>query len=302
MQIGPYSLGQQVASDSDLVEISPLEYRALPRTFRGERIFKAQDVSFLGRRWYLLLGTIDGRIYKLSAQFISESTSAAAATFSETEAFCSEQFGASSTSSADGSVMRWDTSFGNVIVDRQSVYSMHCVNFQCTYGSLVRANTTLATLLTTLLRFQRAMLAKTVIWNPRAHSDEENSRWLWLRAIEWGAFPAYLSQPVVPILFIFYPWYFVAIGVFALGLIWCFVRYSFVSVGLASAVVVPVVWLKWPAAIGSSIYLFIQHQPVAGVVALLWPLVAPFTGLPAKTGIIEQAFAKKIGFVSPEEL
>lgn len=299
MQIGPYSLGQKVASDSNLVEISPLEYRALPKTFSGEHILKAQDVSFLDRRWNLLLGTIEGRIYKLSAQSISESTSAAAATFSEATTFCSQQFGTPSTS-PDGSVLRWDTSFGNVIVDRQSVYSMHCVNFQCTSDSLVRANTTLTTLLTTLLRRQRAMLAKTVIWNPRAHSDEENSRWLCLRAIEWAAFPAYLSQPVAPILFIFYPWYFVVLAVVALGLIWCFVRYSFVSVGLASAVVAPVVWLKWPVAIASSIYLFIQHQPVAGVFALLWPLVAAFTGLPAKTGIIELAFAKKIGFVSPD--
>lgn len=123
---------------------------------------------------------------------------------------------------------------------------------------------------------------------------------MWLRAIEWGAFPAYLSQPLAPILFIFYPWYFVVLGVVALGMVWCFVRYSFVSVGLAGAVVVPVVWLKWPAAIGSSIYLFVHHHPAAAVVALVWPLVASFTGIPAKIGIIELTFAKKIGFVSQD--
>ncbi len=136
--------------------------------------------------------------------------------------------------------------------------------------------------------------------NFEEYTDNEIKRWLWLRAIEWGAFPAYLSQPVAPILFILYPWYFVVLGVVTVGAVWCFVRYLFVSVNLAGAVVIPVVWLKWPAAIGSSIYLFVHHEPAAGVVALIWPLVAPFTGLPAKSGIIELAFAKKIGCVLPD--
>jgi hypothetical protein len=136
--------------------------------------------------------------------------------------------------------------------------------------------------------------------NFHGYTEDEIKRWLWLRAIEWGAFPAYLSQPVAPILFIFYHWYFVVLGVVALGLIWCFFRYSFVSVGLYSAVVLPVVWLKWPAAVGSSIYLFVHHQHAAGVVALLWPLVASFTGVPGQIGVIELALAKKIGFVSPD--
>ena len=132
------------------------------------------------------------------------------------------------------------------------------------------------------------------------YTDDEVRRWLWLRAIEWGAFPAYLSQPVAPILFIFYPWYFVILWIFILGVLWCFFRYSFVSPGLAGAVVVPVVWLKWPAAVGSSVYLFWHHQIVAGVFALIWPLVASFTGLPAKIGVIELALAKKIGYAPPD--
>jgi hypothetical protein len=136
------------------------------------------------------------------------------------------------------------------------------------------------------------------------YTDDEIKRWLWLRAIEWGAFPSYLSQPVAPILFIFFPWYFVALGVVTLGLIWRFVRYSFVSVRVASAVVVPVVWLKWPASVGSGIYLFIHHQPAPGVLALVWPFVAggigAAAGFPTYVGIIELAFAKKIGFVPPD--
>ena len=137
-------------------------------------------------------------------------------------------------------------------------------------------------------------------WNPTQHTDQQNLRWCWLRAVEWAAFPAFLSQPVAPILFIFFPWYFVMLGVVTLGLVWRFVRYSFVSVRIASAVVVPVVWLKWPASIGSSIYLFLHHQPVAGVLALVWSFVAGWTGaaigFPTQVGVIELAFAKKIGY------
>ena len=137
--------------------------------------------------------------------------------------------------------------------------------------------------------------------NFETYNDEEIRRWLWLRALEWAAFPAFISQPVAPILFIFFRWYFVVLGVVTLGFIWRFVRYSFVSVRVADAVVVPVVWLKWPTSIGSSIYLFIHHQPVAGVLAVIWSFVAGWTGavigFPTRVGVIELAFAKEIGYV-----
>jgi hypothetical protein len=137
-----------------------------------------------------------------------------------------------------------------------------------------------------------------------AYTDDEIKRWLWLRAIEWGSFPAFVSQPVAPILFIFIQWYLVVLAVVALELIWRFVRYSFVSVRIAGAVVVPVVWLKWPASIGSGIYLWLHHKPVVGVLALVWSLVAgsigAATGYPTYVGIIELAFAKKIGYVPPD--
>lgn len=132
------------------------------------------------------------------------------------------------------------------------------------------------------------------------YTDDEMKRWLWLRAIEWGSFPAFLSQPLAPVLFIFCPWYFVVLAVFALGLVWCLVRYSFVDPHLARAASLAVVFLKWPAAIGSSIYLFINHQSVAGLAALIWPFVAGFFVLSCKVGIIELALAKKIGFVSQD--
>jgi len=136
--------------------------------------------------------------------------------------------------------------------------------------------------------------------NFESYTEDEIKRWLWLRAVEWAALPAFISQPVAPILFIFYPWYFVVLTISAIGALWCFVRYSFVSVSFASIACIAVAWLKWPASIGSSIYLFFHHQPVPAVVALIWPIVGGLVGIPGKVGTIEVAFAKSIGFVSPD--
>jgi hypothetical protein len=131
-----------------------------------------------------------------------------------------------------------------------------------------------------------------------SYTDPEIQRWLWLRAVEWSGFPGYLSQIIAPILFIFYPWWEVVLGVVLVGLVWCVVRYWFISIAISNTACLAVVWLKWPVAIGSAIYLFIHLQPLPGVLALIWPLVAGFMTPPGKVGIIELRLAKRIGYVA----
>lgn len=131
--------------------------------------------------------------------------------------------------------------------------------------------------------------------NLATFTDDEITRWLWLRAVEWGSFPSYLSQLFVPILLLFYPWYFVIGGVVAASLLWCLVRYSFVSPALAGAVVLPVLWLKWPVALGSSIYLFAHGHWGVAMLGLVWPLVAAFTCPPANVGPLQRALAQRLG-------
>src|SRR6266542_1088393 len=115
MQIGDYSLEQNITGLAGLTEISRSEYAMLPKTFPGEKIFKAADITFLGYPWNLVLGTVDGYIYKLSAQLIYDLRNMAAAAFSETVIYCSNQFGKASLAK-HGTIATWDTSFGNVIV------------------------------------------------------------------------------------------------------------------------------------------------------------------------------------------
>lgn len=130
-------------------------------------------------------------------------------------------------------------------------------------------------------------------------TKEETRRWFFLRATEWINWPSFLSQPVVPIMLIFYRWFFVLAAVFFLDVIWAAIRYRYANVAAANYAVSFVSFCKWPAAIGSSIYLFVYHSYLAGILAIAWPLgLCGIVGVPGKVGTVELVFAQKIGYVS----
>lgn len=174
MQIGDYSLGRNITGLAGLIEISRSEYAVLPKTFPREKIFRAADVTFLGYPWNLVLGTVDGYIYKLSAQFMSDLGDMAAAAFSESVMYCSNQFGKPS-STDQGAVAKWHPSFGNVIVDTGSGFGQHYVNFQATSGSLVRkaASTSPLSLIRGLLNWVRAKFVRAAMSGSRPLSMPE---------------------------------------------------------------------------------------------------------------------------------
>lgn len=131
-------------------------------------------------------------------------------------------------------------------------------------------------------------------------SQAETEKWLHLRAIEWANWPAFLSQLVAPILFVFYPWYGVIVGILIVSALWCLVRDSFTSPALANAGCLAVAWMKWPPAIICSVYLIVRHSYVASVLAIAWPFLAGFICLGGMVGRIELNFAKRIGYVSEQ--
>ena len=128
-------------------------------------------------------------------------------------------------------------------------------------------------------------------------TEHELQRWLWLRSVEWANWPAFLSQPLLPILVIFFWWPYVLGGVVIIDLLWALVRYSFVSPRLSKIACLLVAWFNWPLAIGSAIYLFMLKSWLAAILALLWPLLAGLVCVPAQVGRIELALAKRIGYV-----
>jgi hypothetical protein len=144
--------------------------------------------------------------------------------------------------------------------------------------------------------------------NLHGYSEVELQRWLHLRAIEWSGWPAFVSQPIVPILVIFYPWPHILGALLVIDFFWCCIGYSVVNVQLAKIGCLFVIICKWPAALGSAIYLFKQHWIGLGILALLWPMVAAFIGAPSRMlfgilgmprqiGRVELALAKQVGYV-----
>ena len=134
-------------------------------------------------------------------------------------------------------------------------------------------------------------------WKPSEHSDQENLTWSYLRAIEWGRWPIFVSQPVAPILLVFFNWGLVMVGVILVNIFWSFfLRYLFVSVTAAywGAVFVRLKWLLCP---GAAIYLFLHGKTVPAILSLSWPALIFILGaLPTtKTVTIQKMFLKALG-------
>jgi len=141
-----------------------------------------------------------------------------------------------------------------------------------------------------------------MLWEPREHSDAENLQWCGLRAIEWGSWPAYLSQPITPIAIVFIPWFFVILFVLGLNIVWgVTLRYRFVSPTAAA-------WgplfalLRWVTCPGAAIYLWLHGRRIDAVVALLWPLVAGtvLSLPPTRIGKLQRIFMSKLGYTEEE--
>jgi hypothetical protein len=137
-------------------------------------------------------------------------------------------------------------------------------------------------------------------WLPGEHSDQENLTWAWLRAVEWGRWPIFLSQPIAPLFLLFFPWPAVVVGTILLNLLWAgFVRYRFVNIRAAyyGAIIVRLKWVTCPAV---AIYLYSAGELVGATLALLWPLLIFVIGaLPStQIGRIQNMFMSQLGYES----
>lgn len=135
-------------------------------------------------------------------------------------------------------------------------------------------------------------------WNRYEHSNQDNLTWSWLRAVEWGRWPIFVSQPFVPVLFLLFDWKAVVVGIVVLNLLWAIlVRYAFVSVRLAflGALVVRLKWLTCPAV---AIYLFLKGEALLASLSLFWPLLAIVVAMivPTRIGRIQNMFMAKLGY------
>ncbi len=144
----------------------------------------------------------------------------------------------------------------------------------------------------------KRQLRDFILHDPLLYTDEENLRWCWLRAVEWGAWPLFVGQLIAPFLFLVFAWWYVAIAVVILTWVWDFVRYRFVSIVLVGVGPLVII-LKWPVSIGIGIYFLTRGNYKSAVVSMLWPVitlalmwVTPTT----KIGNIQTALMNKLGY------
>lgn len=142
-----------------------------------------------------------------------------------------------------------------------------------------------------------------MIWKPHLHSDQDNLQWCWLRAVEWGRWPIFLSQSIAPVLLIWLSWQYV-VGIFFLAnILWAlFIRYNFVSIPLASFGVI-LVLAKWVVWLIATVILFIQHTSPECWVSLAWPVLIFPLGMftPTEIGRIQVQFMRALGYEPTQE-
>jgi hypothetical protein len=119
-----------------------------------------------------------------------------------------------------------------------------------------------------------------LIWNAAEHNDDENTRWCWLRAVEWINWPIFLSSSIVPLLLLFWKWQIVALILVGCNWTWYLLvvrRGRFVSVFLAD-IGVYAVKAKWVICPVVAAYFYYHGQTTASLISLLWPLF-PFVAM-----------------------
>ena len=91
--IGPYRLDMQIVGLSELREFTKIEYRSVPRQFKGERIYYAPDVEHLDYHWKVMLNTVNGIVYRITAYIETKDKDLANVAAMDTFLYCKNQIG-----------------------------------------------------------------------------------------------------------------------------------------------------------------------------------------------------------------
>ena len=144
-----------------------------------------------------------------------------------------------------------------------------------------------------------------LLWTPLEHQFEENAHWARLRAIEWKALPAFISQPLVPALLLSFAWYEIILGIIIAAIIWVPIRWRFMSIPVASASAIFVTFVKWPAAIAMGTFFLYKGLWLNSFISFFWPFLVllvqfPYAGGSKGLGDYEVRFMQIMGYDIPE--
>jgi hypothetical protein len=107
-------LPEKTTDVKELKELSQQEYGLFPRQFKGEIIYHATPINFLGRRWTLMVSSVHGKLYKWAASLEVGRNEDIDAIGNEVMEYCIRWLGA--TTEEKQGYLFWDTSDGNVIL------------------------------------------------------------------------------------------------------------------------------------------------------------------------------------------
>lgn len=111
------------------------------------------------------------------------------------------------------------------------------------------------------------------MWSATEHSTDENVRWSWLRAVEWIGWPLFLSQPIVPVLLYFFPWYWICGAVIAVTIVWRAAVVPFLVAPRLADIGPPFVTCKFITAPLMAYFLWRRGDTAIALIAFLWPFL-----------------------------
>lgn len=124
--IGPYKLDMSILGLKGLVELTPKQYDIFPKTFKGEKIYNAPNVTFLGFSWNMMLGVVEGKIYKINPYLEIHDKKQANETAMKTLMHCKSKLG--EPAQHQTGLFIWDTKDGNVVLQTAETSEGFAVN------------------------------------------------------------------------------------------------------------------------------------------------------------------------------
>lgn len=132
--IGNYYLTQDIKTANGLKEFSDEEYLAseqvgMSRTLEDEKMFNGFVTNFASVPWEsTMIGSTKGKIYKIALQIMCTDKQKAKQVLNSTAGFINIEIGKYNEHSFFSNRYIWDTSEGNIILNRMSRYNIHAVN------------------------------------------------------------------------------------------------------------------------------------------------------------------------------
>ena len=136
-RIGEYYLGEEIKTAHGLVELKPEEYAVL-RSFPGwfdlpdEKVFDAPKVTFNRHLWHLTVAALNGRIYTLMLQYISNNRASANSVLKEMLRFVKSQMGAPTEQTKTPERYVWVSIDGSITLTERGATGFWSINFVLT--------------------------------------------------------------------------------------------------------------------------------------------------------------------------